>query len=155
MLHLTRKCDYALVAVAHLALEDSDQDSPISARQIAEKFMLPVQVLVTVLKDLHRADIVGSTRGARGGYFLQRDAVTLTVADVVDAIEGPARITPCCEDDDQDACIACSTTPVCPISQNVRQLNHRIRTLLRSVTLQDLMNNSDAELSVTAAEVTR
>jgi FeS assembly SUF system regulator len=139
MLHLTRKCDYALVAMAHLAEQDTAMDSPISARQVAEHFTLPVQVLVKVLKDLHRAGIIGSTRGARGGYYLEYQASQISIADVIDAIEGPIKLAPCCQQDDQDACVACSTTPVCPISNNVRLLNDRIRSLLRDVTLQDLM----------------
>ncbi len=141
MLSLTRKTDYALVAMAQMAEHGSDAAAPISARHIADQFGLPQHVLVKVLKDLHRAGLVGSTRGARGGYYLHRDAAEISIADVVEALEGPFALASCCDDDAQDDCAACRTTPACPISHNVRALNDRVSELLQSVTLRELMKS--------------
>jgi len=151
MLTLTRKTDYALVALAHLAEIGGGESRPVSARVIADQYALPIQVLVKVLKDLHRARIVGSTRGAHGGYYLDRPAENVTIADVADALEGRVRLTPCCEDNDAKACAACATQPVCPISGRVRLINDTVRSLFRRITLRDLLSE---ELSETLAIMT-
>ena len=88
MLSLTRKTDYALVALARLAQEQQGAEgevSRLSARTIAEEFELPQQLLMSILKELHRAGIVDSTRGAQGGYVLAKPANKISVAEIVEA----------------------------------------------------------------------
>jgi Rrf2 family protein len=140
MLSLTRKTDYALVALAHLAEPHVTEASPASARQIADEYHLPTQVLAKVLKDLQRAGIIGSTRGAHGGYFLSLPPKAVSIAAVTEALEGPARLTPCCGDEAKP-CDACDTHPVCPVTDRVQRLNTAIQRLLNQVTLQHLLTD--------------
>ncbi len=141
MLSLTRKTDYALVALAHLARQKATGGQPLSARCIADEYSLPRQLLMSLLKSLHRAGLVESTRGVRGGYDLARPSRQITVAQVVEAIEGPARLTPCCADEEPgEACNMCAITERCPVTHAIRELNGQIADHLRNVTLQTLLD---------------
>lgn len=144
MISLTRKTDYALVAMAFLAKRRDECDCgelcPISARAIADEYDLPRDVVMSLLKDLQRAGLVESERGSKGGYFLPRDAADISLADVVDAIEGPARLAPCCSETDDDLCTMCQLVPRCPITGAIQLVNTRISDFLRTVSLRDLMN---------------
>lgn len=142
MLTLTRKTDYALVALATMADVGANEDQPLSARQIAEKYGMPLQVLVKVLKDLQKADIVGSTRGAHGGYYLLHRPEAVSLADVSEALEGRVRLTPCCGENTGDMCAGCGMTKQCPISGRVKALNDKILGLFNQVTLADLLEDS-------------
>ncbi|MGB0714432.1 MAG: RrF2 family transcriptional regulator [Phycisphaerae bacterium] len=94
MLSLTRKCDYALVAMAELARNGR---RTISARGLAAEVGIRVPVLTNVLHRLQRHGLVTSRKGARGGYSLSRPPTMITLADVIEAIEGDVRLTPCCD----------------------------------------------------------
>ena len=138
-LGFTRRTDYALVALASLAKQAAAGDRPLSARQIATMHGLPLHLLMNVLKRLHAAGLVHSRRGSGGGYWPSADPDRIRVAQVVEAIEGPVKLAPCCEADDQDACLECASVPCCPISGSIRQLNGLVFALLQRVTLEDLM----------------
>jgi len=140
MLSLTRKTDYALVALARLAEPDVSEASPASARQIAGEYHLPMQVLVKVLKDLQRVGIIGSTRGAHGGYFLRQPPKAVSIAAVTEAMEGSARLT-YCSGDESKPCDVCATEPVCPITHRVRRLNGAIQRLRNQGTLHHLLTD--------------
>ena len=143
MLSLTRKTDYALVALARLAQQQQGGGAALSARCIADEYGLPRQLLMSLLKSLHRAGLVESTRGLRGGYELARPAGRITIADVIEAIEGPARLTPCCADEPPGAaCSACTVMERCPVTGAIRELNGQIADFLRSVTVDTLLEKA-------------
>src|ERR1051325_1139837 len=109
---LTRKTDYALVALSRLADEAAGGKQPLSARQIAQQFNLPLPLLMNVLKDLHRAEIVCSRRGQTGGYMLCcHDPADVTMLQVIEALEGRVSVAVCCEDEvagaTREPCVAC------------------------------------------------
>jgi Rrf2 family protein len=88
MLCLSRKSEYALVALAHLA-ERPDQVS--SAREIAAQHDLPLPLLMNLLKTLQTHGILRSTRGVKGGYRIQRDLSTLNLYDLIAVVECDGR----------------------------------------------------------------
>lgn len=141
MLSLTRKTDYALVALARLAQAAANGGRRLSARVIADEYDLPLQLLMSLLKSLHRAGLVASSRGVNGGYSLSRQPSRISIADVVEAIEGPARLTPCCADEEPAGqCLMCSLTERCPVTHAIREVNGQIAGYLRTVTLEALMS---------------
>ena len=142
MFNLTRKTDYSLVALAVLGQKWALDQQPVSARQIADEFDLPLPLLMNLLKHLVHAGIVSSVRGSQGGYLLAIDPAQLSLMDVVVAIEGPIRLTPCCTDDHvlgdkQD----CRLTEACPIRQPIRRLHAKIAGFLEQVTLAELFES--------------
>ena len=98
MLRLSKKADYALMAMRHLALR-SDAGSS-SAREIAEQYDIPVELLAKVLQRLARRGLLTSHQGTRGGYILSRPASQISVADVIQAIDGPVAFTACTTEHD-------------------------------------------------------
>jgi FeS assembly SUF system regulator len=91
MLRLSKKADYALMAMTHLALREGSS----SAREIAEQYHIPIELLAKVLQRLTRRGLLTSQQGTRGGYQLSRSAVSISVADVIHAIDGPVAVTAC------------------------------------------------------------
>jgi Rrf2 family protein len=151
MIAFTRKTDYALLALA--ALAEAARRPPagrLSARQIAEEYRLSHPLVMNVLKDLLRAGIVRSTRGAKGGYVLDRQPATVSVQEVLVAIEGQPALAACCDvpaDRAADATSGttdCQVENHCPITHSVQRLNERIQAFLGDITLADLMNDPPA-----------
>ena len=144
MLSFTRKTDYALVALARLAEQAGSSDGGrdeevLSARQIGNQYGIPLPVLMNILKELVKGGLVRSTRGVQGGYSLATNPQEITVARVIESIEGPVKFLPCCEEDEAVACRECRIHPRCPITDSVRTLNGYLNDYLNRITLADLV----------------
>ena len=142
MLSLTKKTDYALVALATLGRRKLAEEGPVSARVVAEEYGLPQPLLMNILKELAQARIVTSTRGATGGYTLSADPEKLTVMDVVTAIEGPVRLAECCDGLPVVGQGCAVDAASCPAKGAVKLLHQRIVALFESMTLQDLLDEA-------------
>ncbi|MBX3374673.1 MAG: Rrf2 family transcriptional regulator [Phycisphaeraceae bacterium] len=141
MLALTRKTDYALVALAELAATPVS----LSAREIAHRTELPLPLLRNLLKDLCAAGLLHSELGAQGGYRLGRAPRAISAIDVVEAVEGPIRLARCCGDQDHHAApdrhpddTACARAPACRIRASIHGLQSRVLDLLQRTSLADL-----------------
>lgn len=84
-MRISAKVDYAVRALVGLAASDD----PLTGEALASQQDIPFHFLENILKDLRRAGIVASQRGAVGGYRMKADPSTVTVADVIRAVEGP------------------------------------------------------------------
>lgn len=138
MLSLSRKTDYALVALAFLGGPAAGAGA-VPARQVAEHTGLPEPVTQTVLKALALARIVSSTRGSAGGYELARDASSVTVLEVVVAIEGPVQTAACCDGNLPIIGQDCRLAGDCTISPAIKTLHRRLVGVLEETTLADLL----------------
>src|SRR5215203_1928070 len=98
MLRLSKKADYALMAMKHLAVRGDSASS--SAREIAEQYDIPIELLAKVLQRLVRRGLLASQQGTRGGYQLARTPSQISVADVIQAIDGPVTVTACSSSDE-------------------------------------------------------
>lgn len=88
-MRVSAKADYGLRAMASLALLSADRDGPVTREQIGESQEIPIAFLENILLDLKRAGLVMSIRGQRGGFRLSRPADTISLAQVIRALEGP------------------------------------------------------------------
>lgn len=138
MLALTRKTDYALVALAHLAKQGSER---VSAREIATKFRLPVPVLMNILNQLAHGGLVTSARGSKGGYRLARRPEQITLADLIDVVEGPVRLALCCSSEPAVEERECDLTDVCPVIHTIQNLHASLRRFLDQVTLEQIVSD--------------
>lgn len=93
-MQVSRKVDYALRAVIHLAGED-ERARACSVAEIADRERVPRQFLEKIIRDLIRAGLVRSRRGPHGGYVLARPAEAVTFKDVIEAVEGPISLNVC------------------------------------------------------------
>ncbi len=150
MLALTRKTDYALIALSYLVEQQTQGDNPVSAKRIAETFGLPLPLLMNILKELVQAKILTSTRGPRGGYSLATKPAQLSLLEVITALEGPIRLTQCA---DRLPVLGqgCELSANCPIRGTVRSLHQRINQFLAEMTLQDLYEDKMEPAGVTGS----
>jgi Rrf2 family protein len=137
LLRLSKKADYALMAVRHLALKSGP--SSASAREIAEQYDIPIELMAKVLQRLVRAGLLISTQGTRGGYTLSRPPVTISVADVIQAIDGPFTVTACSSEKND-----CEQFSKCSIREPLWQIRERIAATLGTVTIAEMAAESDA-----------
>jgi Rrf2 family protein len=137
MLRLSKKADYALIAMRHLAAAPAD--SSVSAREIAESYGIPPELLAKVLQRLVRSRLLVSVQGTRGGYRLAGDARRLTVADVIQAIDGPVAVTACSPDDHN-----CEQYDRCEIRDPLWKIRARIVDALATVSLAELAEPAPA-----------
>lgn len=130
MLRLSKKTDYALISLAYVA---SSGDKPASAREIAERHDIPVELLAKVLQRLVQRGVLKSQQGIHGGYLLARPANTVTVAEVVEAIDGPLMLTVCGDTDER-----CEQFAKCSIRDPLHKIRDRIISALVSCTVAEL-----------------
>ena len=132
MLRLSKKADYALIAMKHLALRGDTGSS--SAREIAELYAIPIELMAKVLQRLVRRGLLGSHQGTRGGYQLARKPTDISVADVIQAIDGPVTVTACSTDDDGQ----CEQFARCNVRDPLWKVRQRILAALGECTIAEL-----------------
>jgi Rrf2 family protein len=137
MLQLTKKTEYGLIALTHLAQRAG---SVSSVREICERYPVPRRLVAEVLKDLCHARLVESHRGSSGGYSLARPPEEISVGDVVGALEGHPSLTSCASLGLYVA-HACEVESVCPIRSPIETLRIELWRLLTRTTLRDLASH--------------
>jgi Rrf2 family protein len=138
MLRLTKKADYGLMALKYLA-EQTD-GSAHSAKDIAEAYHIPPQLLAKILQTLAKAGLLVSHAGTNGGYALSRSATEITAFEVIRAIDGPLFITSCITIHG-----TCDLAGHCTIKEPLRKVNDSIKDLLNGLRISDLIETGDAE----------
>lgn len=149
MLSLTRKADYAIVALSDLARRSATKSS---ARAIAERTQVPLPVLTNILHQLLHHGLVTSAMGAKGGYALARPADRINLAEMIDAIEGSFKLTICCSGEDDLEAEPCDLQMNCQIKEPVRRVHASLRHFLNQVTLAQIAFN-DVPITINAPAV--
>ena len=132
MLKITRLSDYAVAVLGQLA---RSAESVQTAKGLAEKTGLPQPAVSKILKSLARSKLVASHRGVQGGYRLARDASHVSVADVIEAVEGPVALTDC----GGESLPACEFTGQCSVQANWLRINQVVRRALANISVEDMM----------------
>lgn len=131
MLRLSKKADYALIAMKHLAQHTMMPST--SAREIAEQYDIPIELMAKVLQRLVRTELLVSTQGTRGGYALGRSSGSISIADVIQAIDGPLTVTACSTEK-----VDCEQYGKCSIRDPLWQIKERIVEALGTVTIAEM-----------------
>lgn len=136
MLKLTRKSEYGLIALLHI---DARQDGGlVTAKEIAETYQLPAELLGKVLQSLAREGLVESVQGARGGYRLNIPIESVSLGEVIEKLEGPIVITPCC-----DGSMDCRQVKTCNIRNPVQRIQEEVREFFYSLSLSKFRSNPE------------
>ncbi|MPZ16704.1 MAG: Rrf2 family transcriptional regulator [Luteitalea sp.] len=135
MFRLSKKADYALIAMKHLAL--SDEHASASAREIAGQYDIPVELMAKVLQRLARRDLLVSHQGTRGGYTLARPASRISVADIIEAVDGPVTMTACSTDDHD-----CEQYSKCNVRDPLWRIKDRILQALGTCSLLEIAQDA-------------
>lgn len=130
MLRIGKLTDYAMLILSQMA---KDPHSVMSAAFLAETVHLSAPTVSKILKMLSDGQLVTSVRGADGGYRLAMPAQQITVADVIEAMEGDLAMTECCENQG-----LCAIDSVCGMRENWRKINAMVRALLAKFTILDM-----------------
>jgi Rrf2 family protein len=131
MLRLSKKADYALIAMKHLAVRPDAASA--SAREIAEQYDIPVELMAKVLQRLARRGLVTSHQGTRGGYRLAKAPSIISVADIIQAIDGPLTVTACSTDAEN-----CDQYAKCSVRDPLWRIRERIVMALAACSLQEV-----------------
>jgi Rrf2 family protein len=131
MLRFSKKADYALMAMKHLALRGDRGSS--SAREIAALYNIPIELMAKVLQRLVRRGLLASHQGTRGGYELSRRPTQISVADVIQAIDGPVTVTACSTEENQ-----CEQFAKCNVRDPLWKVRERILSALGECTIAEL-----------------
>src|SRR6202000_2799786 len=131
MLRLTKKADYGLMALKYLA-EHPEVPSQ-SAKDIADAYGIPPQLLAKILQRLTKAGLLRSHAGTNGGYALSRPPEEITAFEVIGAIDGPLFITSC-----ETGPRGCDLTDSCTVRGPLRKVNESIAGVLNIIRVSDL-----------------
>ena len=146
MLRFSKKADYALIALKDLA--SSPLGTSSSAREIAERYDVPAELMAKVLQRLTKMGVVASHHGKGGGYHLARPSDHISVADIIQAIDGPVLVTACSEEDE-----TCEQYAKCNVRDPLWRLKDRIVQSLTSFTVDELVGeNADNPASNNESE---
>jgi Rrf2 family protein len=138
VLRISRKIDYALRAMIYLA--SIDPAAVVPFREIARQMLLPEDFLAKILKTLVDHGLVRSARGPHGGYALARAAETVSVLDVIEAVEGPVAINVCLDGEDP-----CAKASACTMVDVWRRGQEKMLEVYRDAKLSTLALPADAE----------
>jgi len=136
MLRVTKLTDYATVVLTVLA---AHPDAVLSASELAEQAGLEMPTVAKVLKPLAAAGLVTGFRGANGGYRLTRPATTITLVEIVEAMEGPLAMTECSVQNG-----LCELEHNCGVRTNWRRINDVVAEALGSVSLAQMLQPPSA-----------
>ncbi|PYU06961.1 MAG: SUF system Fe-S cluster assembly regulator [Acidobacteria bacterium] len=131
MFKLSKKADYGLIAVKHLATHRNAL--AYSAAEIADQYGISGTLMAKVLQKLAREGVLQARHGAAGGYQLARDPEQISALDVISAIDGPVLITSCVTNHGN-----CDATPRCSVREPLRRVNESILQVLSSVTISQM-----------------
>lgn len=137
MLKLTKKADYGLIALKFLA--EHPETQAVSAKDVADAYGIPAQLLAKILQQLTRAGLLRSQAGMNGGYTLARDARLISAFEVILAIDGPFFITSCSKGKS-----GCDLGHSCTIKEPLARVNETIAGVLKSISIQDLAEHPAA-----------
>lgn len=138
MLGLTKKTDYALLALTYLAR--SGNGDAVRTRKIAEVYDIPVELLAKVLQQLARSGILHSAPGPSGGYLLARPPAEITVGAVLEAVEGAPALAQCLRSEQKD----CEQVRRCTIRGPLARINALVYRTLEAIPVSELVSDGNA-----------
>ena len=129
MLKITKKVEYALIAIKHL---QDHQDKIVPVSDISALYGIPKEILAKTLQKLAGSNIIESCKGPAGGYKVTNEVAKTTLNDFFEILEGPTAIMDCYFQD------GCDHLNSCNIRTPINKINDSIRDLFSSLTLADI-----------------
>jgi len=130
MIRMSKLTDYAIVILAHLARGEQT----LTAQSLATRSRVPLPTVSKLCKELSRAGLLQSHRGRHGGYSLTRPPEQISVAEVVEALEGPISLTECGASGTE----ACGMEPSCIARGTWDPVSRAVQAALRALPLSEI-----------------
>ena len=137
----SKTCEYAIRAVIFIA-QQSEDGHKIGIKEIAAGIDSPTHFIAKILQDLSKRDLVQSTKGPKGGFFIEEATYRHTLADIVKAIDGDKIFTGC-----GLGLKNCSETKPCPLHDDFKIIRQRMYDTLQSATIGEFNENLNLGLS--------
>ena len=144
---LTKKTKYAVKAL--IALARNQENRPMLIAEIAKNEGLPKRFLEAILLDLKRGQVLGSRMGAGGGYYLNKPASEIMVANVIRILDGPIALLPCVSLNFYQRCEECKDEITCSIREMMKKVRDASIDIMGNTSIADLVNREN-ELSIEA-----
>src|SRR5215469_13903601 len=148
MLKLTKKADYGLMAMKHLA--EHGHGSACSAKDVADSYGIPQEALAKILQRLAKAGLLISQHGTNGGYTLVRSPETISAFEVIRAIDGPLFITSCITVRGE-----CGQSDRCTIREPLRRVNDSIEQVLKSISIAEMKDEDEVHAAEELVRISR
>ena len=130
MLKITRKVEYALIALRHMQLKQPEELT--STKEIATRYGVPQQLLAKTLQHMARDGIIEAVQGSAGGYRVSTNLDQMSMKDFFEKLEGPLGMMDCYFDSD---CIQIGT---CNIRVPIQRINDNMRNLFSQMSVQEV-----------------
>ena len=130
MLKITRKVEYALIAMRHL--QNEGKNKTVSVKEISEKYSIPKQLLAKILQKLGKHNIVKSIQGSAGGYKIIRKSSNIKMTNFFEILEGPLGLMDCYFESN------CEQLNNCNIRIPINRINDNIREMFNKIKLSDI-----------------
>ncbi len=132
MLRLSKKVEYALIALMDLARDEGFD--PVTTKTLSKQYSIPYDLLSKVLQSLTRKGLLQSVQGVRGGYVLARKAEIITLKEVIEVMEGPIALIPC---NHENEC-GCQQFDGCTIKSPMEIIQMELSKYFQNISVKDL-----------------
>ena len=132
MFRLSKKSDYGLIALKHLAMCG---ERACNSGEIARFYHIPPELMAKVLQKLVQKGLLVSHQGINGGYALAKPASAISIADVIEALEGPIRMTPC------EIKTDCRQLELCSVRDPLSKVKQKVVRVLGDTSILELATN--------------
>lgn len=131
MIRMSKMADYAFIVLAQMA---GEKKGAWAASDLAERTTLPTPTVAKLMKLLAKGGVVTAQRGAQGGYTLAVLPSEISIAKIVEAVDGPIALTDCVDQGEH----ICAVRSLCPMCGGWDKVNKAMRSALETVFLSDL-----------------
>ena len=131
MLKLTRKLEYALIALRHM---QDKRNTFISTKEIAGMYLIPQELLAKILQQMAKLNYIKAARGPQGGYRIRKGLTEISLTQFIEDMEGPIGIVDCNINSD------CVQLDNCNIRMPLKQINKNIRAIFNGIRVGDITN---------------
>lgn len=132
MMRINKLTDYGIVVMTEIATMKSD--TVHTAKVISQRTKIPLPTVTRLLKTLSNEGLLDSQRGSQGGYSLSESASTISVASIIESIEGPIALTECSTNE-----CACSYESSCNVELPWQKINNTVKTALEKISLAEMI----------------
>ena len=139
MLRLTKKSEDGLIALKHML--NMPEGTVIRAKEIAEFYNIPSEILAKILQQLVRTGLVQSSQGAKGGYILAKRGNAIYLSEIIESLEGPLELVECMTESD----CGCLQIENCNISDPFRIIQKQLKVFLSQISLADINNEIEIQ----------
>ncbi len=140
MFSFTKRADYALLAMSYLACASSaDPLRLVNTKEIAERYHIPAELLAKIMQIMARTGLIISFPGPTGGYRLTRDPSDISIADVVNVVDGQLGIVQCSNGNE----VGCDQFDHCTIRTPLHALESRMNELLERISIWEISQEQE------------